>query len=96
MLGKNLCQYSPIGACSSIMQVNLVHTELDIPICGSQDPSLVYVGLMIYSLSSSNFRNNCPFFLLSLNNFCYDSSKRSHSFFLLSKNEFFSGRIGEV
>ena len=96
MLGKNLCWYSPIGACPSIMQVNLAHMEFEIPICGSHKPPLAYVGLMTCSLSSSNSRNSYPFFLLSLNNFCHDSSRESHSFFLLSKNKFFSGRMGRI
>ena len=96
MLGKNLCQYSPIGAYPSIMQVNLEHTELETPIYESQDPSLAYVGLIMCSLSSSNSKKSCLFFLLSLNNFCHVSSRRSHSFFLLSKNEFFSRRIEGV
>ena len=96
VLGKNLCQYSPIGAYPSIMQVNLEHTELETPIYESQDPSLAYVGLIMCSLSSSNSKKSCLFFLLSLNNFCHVSSRRSHSFFLLSKNEFFSRRIEGV
>ena len=96
MLGKNLYRYSPIGVCPSIIRVNLTHTELETPICGSHNPPLAYVSLMTCSLSSSNSRNNCPFFLLSLNNFCHDPSIRSHSFFLLSKNEFFSGRVGRI
>ena len=70
--------------------------EFDIPICGSYNPPLVYIGLMTFSLSSSNSRNSCPFFLLSLNNFCHDSSIRLHSFFLLSKNEFFAGKVGGI
>ena len=74
--------------------MNFVHTELDIPICSSQDPPLAYVGLMTCSLLSSNSRKSCPFLLLSLNNFCHDSSRRLHSFFLLNKNEFFSSRMG--
>ena len=94
MLRKNLCRYSPIGVCPSIMWVNLAYTELDIPICGSQDPPLVYVGLMTHLLLFSNLKKSCLFFLLSLNDFCHDSSRRSHSFFLLSKNKFFSERIG--
>ena len=76
--------------------MNLAHTEFEIPMCDSHDPPLAYVGLMTLSLSSSNSRNNCSFFLLSLNDFCHDSSKRLHSFLLLSKNEFFSGRVGRV
>ena len=74
--------------------MNLAYTELDIPICGSQDPPLVYVGLMTHLLLFSNLKKSCLFFLLSLNDFCHDSSRRSHSFFLLSKNKFFSERIG--
>jgi len=71
-----------------------MHTEFETPICGSHNPPLVYVSLMTLSLSSSNLRKSCPFFLLSLNNFCQDSSMRLYSFFLLSKNKFFSERIG--
>jgi len=78
------------------MWVNLVHTEFEIPMCGSHDSPLAYIGLMTLSLLSSNSRNSCPFFLLSLNDFCHDTSMRLHSFFLLSKNEFFSGRLGGV
>ena len=57
-LGKNLCRYSPIGACPVIMRVNLVHMEFEIPMCGSHDPPLEYVGSMTFSLSSSNSRNS--------------------------------------
>ena len=96
VLGKNLYRYSPIGACPSIIRVNLAHTELKIPICVSHNPPLAYVGLMTFSLSSLNSRNNCPFFLLSLNDFCHDARERSHSIFLLNKNEFFSGRVGGI
>jgi len=96
VLEKNLCRYSPIGACPSIMRVNLAHMEFDIPMCGNHDPPLEYVGFKTFSLSSSNSRNSWPFFLLSLNDCCHDSSIRSHSFFLLNKNEFFSGRMGVV
>ena len=71
-LGKNLCLYSPMGACPNIMQVNLTHMEFDIPMCGSHKPPLAYVGLITLSLSSSKSRNNCPFFLLSLKDFCHD------------------------
>ena len=85
-----------MGACPSIMRVNLAHTEFEIPICESHNPPLVYIGLMTFSLSSSNLRNSCPFFLLSLNDFCHDLSIRLHSFFLLSRNEFFSGRMGGI
>ena len=88
VLGKNFCQYSPIDACPSIIRVNLAHTEFEILICGSHDPLLAYVGLMTLLLLSSNSRNSCPFFLLSLNDFCHNSSMRLHSFFLLSKNKF--------
>ena len=83
-----------MDACSSIIRVNLAHTELEIPICVSHDPPLAYVGLMTLSLSSLNSRNNCPFFLLSLNDFCHDSREQLHSNFLLSKNEFFLERMG--
>jgi len=93
-LGKNLCWYSPIGACPSIMRVNLAQMEFDIPIYGSHKPSLAYVGLMTLLLSSSKSKNSWPFFLLSLKDFYHSSRVRSHSFFLLSKNEFLSGRVG--
>jgi len=96
VLRKNLCQYSPIGTCPSIMWINLVHMELETPICRSHDPFLVYIGLMTYSLSFLNSRNSYLFFLLSLNVFCYVSSKRLYSFFLLNKNEFFSREIGRA
>ena len=82
------------STCPSIMWVNLEHTELETPICGSQDPPLAYVGLMTHSLSSSNSRKSCPFFLLSLNDFFHVPSRRLHSFFLLNKNEFFLERVG--
>ena len=76
------------------MRVNLAQMEFDIPIYGSHEPPLAYVGLMTLSLSSSKSRNSCPFFLLSLKDFCHSSRVRSHSFFLLSKNEFLSERVG--
>ena len=57
-LGKNLCQYSPIGACPVIIQVNLVHMEFEIPMCGNHDPPLEYVGFMTFSSLSSNSRNS--------------------------------------
>ena len=84
-----------MGACPNIMRVNLAHMESDIPMCGSHKPPLAYVGLMTLSLSSSKSKNNCPFFLLSLKDFCHDSRVRSHSFFLLNRNKFLSGSIGE-
>ena len=96
VLGKNLCRYSPIGACSSIIWVNLVYTEFEIPIYGSHNPPLAYISLMTLSLLSSNSRNSYSFFLLSLNNFCHDSSMRLHSFFLLNRNKFFSGKVNGI
>ena len=57
-LGKNLCRYSPIGACPVIIRVNLVHMEFEIPMCGNHDPPLEYVGFMTFSSLSSNSRNS--------------------------------------
>ena len=58
VFGKNLCRYSPIGACPSIIQVNLAHTEFEIPMYSSHDPPLEYVGFKTFSLSSLNSRNS--------------------------------------
>ena len=91
-LGKNLWQYSPMGACPSIMQMNLA--QFKIPISGSHKPSLVYVGLITCSLLSSKSKKSCSFFLLSWNDVFHESSRLSHLFLLLSKNEFFLESMG--
>ena len=43
---KNLCLYSPMGACLVVMQVNWAYSKFVKPMKRSHDSPLVYVGLM--------------------------------------------------
>jgi len=69
--GKNLCLYSPIGACPVVMRVKRAHRELVNPIKGSHEPPLAYVGLMTFCSLSSKLRKYWPFFILSANDVCH-------------------------
>ena len=51
---------------------------------------------MTWSLSSSNSRKSCPFFLLLLKETFHVSNRWLHSFFLLNRNKFLLGRVGGV
>lgn len=74
-----------MGACPTVMRVNLAQIELVVPMMGSHNPPSVYVGFMTRSLSSSKSKNNCPLFLLVWNEVCNSFRRLSHSFFLLNR-----------
>ena len=76
------------------MQVNLVHTEFVIPMIGSHDPPLAYMGLITFSPLSLKLKNDCPLFLLVWNDVCQCLRRLSHSFFLLNRYKFLLGRVG--
>ena len=81
VFGKKHWQYLPMGAWPVVMQVKRAHRVLVKPMMGSQEPPLVYVGMMTCCFSSSKSRNNWPFFWLVANVVCYSLRMSSTSFF---------------
>ena len=93
-LGKNLCWYSPMGACPVAIRVNWAHRALVNPIDGSHEPPLAYVGLITTCFLSSKSRKSWPLFLLVTKLSCHSLSALSYFFFLLKRCEFLLGSIG--
>ena len=92
--GKNLCLYSPMGACPVVMRVNRAHSEFVKPMKGSHDPPLAYVGLMTCCFSFSKLRKYWPFLGLSVKDSCHSWRILLHSFFLLNKCDSLLGKTG--
>ena len=92
--GKNLCQYSPMGAWPVVMWVKWVHSKLVKPMKRSHELPLAYVSLMTFSFSFSKSRKHWPLLGLDKKDSCLSWRMLLHSFFLLNRCNSLLGKMG--
>ena len=93
-LGKNLSQYSPIGAWLTMALVALAHSEFEWLKYFSHDPPFTYISSILLRSSSRWSINFLPLLSNTLNVTLHFLINSSHLFFRLNSHEDLHGNSG--